>query len=92
MQNNFNLNASGYDLFEITKDEWILNVRGGALFTGTLRTVVLHCVKSLGFKLSEIEVALFEMHKNDHNGAHFGVYKGFIFSFQKDFKYERKAS
>jgi len=42
--------------------------------------------------MSEIEIAVREMLVNDHNAAHFGIYKKFIFSFKKEFPNVRQAS
>lgn len=87
------LNAAGYDLYEITKDEWILNVKNGPIYAGSFKKVIKHAVVRMGFDLQELELAVSEMVKNGHNGAHFGMYKGFIYSFQKEFKHVgRKAS
>jgi hypothetical protein len=82
-----NLNTAGYDLYEVSEDHWALNVKGGAIFVGTFKKVVIYAVLRLGFKLEEIEYATREMINKDHNGAHFGMYRGFIFTFQKEFKH-----
>lgn len=87
-----NINIAGYDLYEITKNEWIMHVKGGPVFAGEFKKVVIHAVTKLGFELGEIEIAVQQMLKNDHNGAHFGTYKSFIYSFRKDFKYDKQAS
>ena len=86
MQNQFNMNSSGYDLYEITKDEWILHIKDGPMFVGTLKKVGVHAVTKMGFKLEQIEIAVNDMNQRGHNGAHFGMYKDFIFSFKKEFK------
>lgn len=86
------INTTGYDLYEVANDQWALHVKGGAAFVGSFRKVVRHAVTRLGFKLSEIEYATQEMLKQDHNGAHFGVYRGFIFTFKKDFKAVKAAT
>lgn len=80
------LNTSGYDLYEIGLDEWIIDVKGGSLFAGSFKQVVKHAVLNMGFEFSEIEAAIHEMTKKKHNGAHFGMRRTFIFTFQKDFK------
>jgi len=87
-----NLNTAGYDLYEVSGDHWALHVKEGPVFVGSFRKVVTHAVTRLGFKLSEIEIATKEMIKMEHNGAHFGMYKGFIFTFQKEFKHVKQAS
>lgn len=86
-----NINISGYDLYEITKDEWILNVRSGPLHVGTFKDVVKLAVTKLRFSLEEVEFAVKEMIRTDHNAAHFGVQGSFIHTFHKDFN-EKKAS
>jgi hypothetical protein len=78
-------NSGGYDLIEMGNDQWAMNVRGGSLFVGSFRKVVMHSVAVLGFNLKEIEFAVKEMLDKGHNSAHFGMYKGFIFTFEKDF-------
>lgn len=85
------LNSAGFDLYEVTANEWILNIKGGALYVGEFKKVVRHAASKLGFSLSELDSAVKEMVKNDHNAAHFGMYRGFMYTFKKDFN-ERKAS
>ena len=87
-----NLTTTGNDLYEVAPDQWALHVKGGAAFVGNFKNVVTHAVKKLNFKFEEIEFATAQMVKNDHNGAHFGMYRGFLFTFKKDFKYVREAS
>ena len=87
-----NLNTAGYDLYEIEQDKWALHVKDGPVFIGSFRKVVTHAVTRLKFKLDEIEYATKEMIDKGHNGAHFGMYRGFIFTFQKEFKHVRQAS
>jgi hypothetical protein len=89
---NKGLNGAGYDLYEKSNDEWILNVKGGSVFVGTFRKVVTHAVTRMGFELDEIDFAVKQMLDKGHNAAHFGMYRSFIFSFQKEFKNESKAS
>lgn len=87
-----NLNSAGYDLYEVTPNEWIMNVKNGPLYVGTFKKVVKHAVIKMGFSLVEIEVAVDEMLKKGHNAAHFGMSRGFISTFNKDFPNVRKAS
>jgi hypothetical protein len=87
-----NLNTAGYDLYEVSEDHWALHVKDGPVFIGTFKKVVIHAATRLGFKLSEIEFATKEMINKGHNGAHFGMYRGFIFTFQREFKHVKQAS
>lgn len=87
-----NLNSEGYDLYEITKDQWVLHVKGGNIYNGTFKKLIKYAIVKLGFEMEEIELAIGEMLNKGHNGAHFGMYKTFIFSFIKEFKSVKKAS
>lgn len=86
------INSTGYDLYEITQNEWILKVKNGPMYVGTFKKVVKHAVTKMGFDLEEINVAVKEMIKYNHNAAHFGMYRGFIYTFQKDFTNVKQAS
>lgn len=86
------LNSAGYDLYEVTRDEWILHVKDGPIYHGTLKKIGVFAVRKMGFDIRDIDVATKEMLKNGHNAAHFGMYRGFMFSFQKNFKADERAS
>lgn len=86
MHDKESLNSSGYDLYEVDTDQWALHIKHGQIFVGTFRKIVTHMVAKLGFDLDEIQVATKTMIEKDHSGAHFGMYRGFIFTFQKEFK------
>jgi hypothetical protein len=87
-----NLNSLGYDLIDLGDESWVLNVRGGPIYVGTFNKVVKLAVVRLGFSLQEIEFAASTMIEKNHNAAHFGMYRGFIYTFQKDLPNVRKAS
>lgn len=78
------LNTAGYNLYEVSSDEWIFDSNTGPFYAGSFRDVVSHMAQ-IGFQLDEIETAVRNMVNEDYNGAHFGMYKCFLFSFQKDF-------
>lgn len=87
------LYSAGYDLYEISKDEWHMTDLDSRVYMGTFKEVVKHAVTMWGFKLSEVEIAISEMVNKGHNAAHFGVYKKFIFTFNlKRYKNGRQAS
>ena len=80
------LSSAGYDLYEVTKDEWVLDTKTGPIYHGTLKQVALHAIRNLGFKVGQFEIATEELVKNpSHNAVHFGMYRTFMFTFQKDF-------
>ena len=85
-------NSSGYNLYEIAHDEWILDDRNDTIVGGSFKDVIKYAI-SLGFNLEEIEVAVTEMVKREHNAAHFGGGRKFIYTFQKEFRDDgQKAS
>lgn len=86
------LNATGYDLYEVTHNEWVLHVNNGDIYRGTFYKVARYAAAKLNFSLEEIELAAVEMTKIGHNGAHFGAFKRFIYTFNKDFKNVAKAA
>ncbi len=70
-----------YDL-RVTKDGvWMIQKHNGGALRGTLRQVMSYCQFYLGFDVKELDLALDEMIKQGHDGAHFGVMQGFIFTF-----------
>ena len=64
--------------------------QGGSTNIGSFRKVAIYMVTRIGFKLEEIQAATKEMIEKDHNAAHFGIYRGFISTFKKEFKYARQ--
>lgn len=88
---NKEFNSKGFDLYEIAHNQWVLDTKVADIFGGSWSDVLRYAV-SIGFKLSEIDTAVVEMVKHDHNAAHFGGGRGFIFTFKKDFSHGKKAS
>ena len=87
MDKNYLYNGAGYDLYEIEgEDNWAFHVKEGPVFMGTFKKVVTYMISRLGFDPSEIDYAVKTMVQEEHNAAHFGMYRGFIFSFSKEFK------
>ena len=85
-----NLTTSGFDLYEVEQDQWVFHIKGGSIYIGSFRKVAIYMVTRIGFKLEEIQAATKEMIEKDHNAAHFGIYRGFISTFKKEFKYARQ--
>jgi len=69
-----------YELYKNSENSYEIhsNYSGFKAKEGTLTAICVYMV-SLGFDLSEIEIGLVEMIRTDHNGAHFGINKMFIF-------------
>lgn len=83
LQNIERMPLSGYKLFNLGS-HWELHSSGG-IYKGSFELVRAHALFKLGFEEEDIEIAVGEMHKNFHNGAEFGIYKRFIFTFERNF-------
>ena len=83
-------NAAGYNLYEESNGKWTLE-NLNPIFSGTLKEVGLFMVREIGFSMPQLEMALNAMADENHNAAHFGVFKKFIYSYERD-KYVGKAS
>lgn len=79
--------SKGYQLFNLGS-HWELHSASG-VFKGDLRKVCTYAVADLGFPFKELEIAVEEMEKNFHDGAEFGIYQSFIFTFDKGDKYAK---
>lgn len=80
----------GYELVEVEKDIWFLQVDNEQPYYGTFKEVVRFAIIYHDFTLDEIESAVQNMLELNHNAANFGIYGGFIFSYKYSFD-TRKA-
>lgn len=71
-----------YRMYMIDDETWQIHATGKAAYEGNLKQIMKHCIHSLGFEFEDLEAAVMEMNKRGHNGAEFGVLKGFIFTFE----------
>jgi hypothetical protein len=80
-------------LVEVAHDKWFISTKDGVQFNGTFRNVVYHMVANMGFDVAEIDYAIKELMPDQemlgHNAIHFGMYKRFLFTCQKEIR--RKA-
>lgn len=80
------IETSGYYLIENGHDDWTF-IAGDFQYRNSFRNVVICAIARNGFRADDIDDAVKEMVKNDHDGIHFGIFKTFIFTFsQKDRK------
>ncbi len=79
--------SKGYQLFSLGP-KWELHTPSG-IVSGTLHQICNYAVLRLGFKITEIEFAVIEMEKQFHDAAEFGIYKSFIFTFDRSEKYDK---
>lgn len=85
-----------FNITEEYKDWWSIEIidnkgRVNKAFVGTFTQMVIYAVVALQFNIEEIDLAVQEMCKNNHNVANFGRYSTFILTSHKDIFY-RKAS
>lgn len=74
-------------MYELYKkgDEWEIHATNEA-YAGSFKMVISYCISTLAIDSAQLEAAVSDMMQKDHNAAHFGLYKQFIYSFIKEFK------
>ena len=77
--------TKGYQLLNLGS-HWEFKTPSG-IMTGGLKQICTYAVISLGFQFKELEMAVEEMEKQFHDGAEFGIYKSFMFTFDKTEKF-----
>lgn len=70
-----------FNLIRLYDGSYVLKTASNMLHLSFSR-MIAHLVNDLGVEPSELNIAVAEMFKNDHNTAHFGIHKGFIFTRQ----------
>lgn len=81
--------SKGYQLLNLGS-HWELHGPSG-VFRGDLKKICTFAVVELGFPFKELEIAVDEMEKQFHDGAEFGIYRHFMFTFDKEEKYSDKG-
>jgi hypothetical protein len=84
--------TKGFNLLELSKDTWVFQAVDGESYVGSLKSVIRFAVVEHFFKLKEIETALLEMSKENHNAAHFGMWGTFIHSFNRERPKKNRAN
>lgn len=80
---------SGYQLLDLGNKYALKSARG--IFEGSLKQVCTYAVLELGFTVEELEIGVMEMEKHFHNGAEYGVFKRFMWTFDKEERYGTKT-
>ena len=86
------VNGNGYDIVNLGNDQWLLDVKGVRKYHGTIDELIEFCTKKYGFEINDLEFAVDMMVSSNHNAAHFGVYRTFIYSFNHKVDYVKKVS
>jgi len=94
---NLNLNSTGYDLYEVSNNEWVIDAKNGEAYHGTLKEIFFYMCNNIGFHSNEVLDALefldTERETNPQiNAIHFGAFKKFIFTFEKKLDLLARAS
>jgi len=86
-----NIEASGYDLYDTTKNGnlWLLCAGERVLCAGDFKTVAHYAIEKVGIKAKEIDVAVTVMVREGFNAAHFSAFKSFIGPHNKEFYAKR---
>lgn len=79
-----------YELYD-KGNIWEIHIAGKGAYSGSFLKIMYFCVTRLGFKTEDLEEAIHWMVKENHNAAHFGVWKRFMWSFNREEKDGRKA-
>lgn len=74
---------SGYKLLKDESGNYKI-VSSNGTFKGTATQVMNHAVLELGFDKEEIELGMAEMTKRLHNAAEYGMFKSFMWSYNKE--------
>lgn len=74
-----------YRMYDLGQ-KWQIHSSDFDAYEGTFRQIVSYMVMELNFSYDEIESAVIDMCQRDMNGAEFGIYRKFIFSFNKEIK------
>jgi hypothetical protein len=85
-------NSNGYDLYNPFGTQWVIDLKNGTAFYGTLNDVVIYMVRGLGFNHDVVSEALEVMVGSQNNAVHFGVLKTMIYTFNKVIDLNEKAS
>lgn len=72
----------GYKLHDFGS-HWELHWSKG-IFKGNMRQVCVFAVMELGFSIKELEIGILEMENNFHNAAEYGIFKKFMWTFDRE--------
>lgn len=78
---------SGYKLFDLGS-HWEFH-SSTRVFRGKFEDVRFYAVFDLGFNHLDIDLAVDQMKERHHEGAEFGIYKHFLFTFERDISHEK---
>jgi hypothetical protein len=66
--------------------KWQVHTQGQGAYEGSFLQIATLCINRLGFSYEDFKEGVEEMTWNDHDTAHFGIYKSFIYSYDSNKK------
>jgi hypothetical protein len=84
--------ARGFDLYNPFDDSWVIDLKDGNAFHGSLQEIMSYMTKCLDFNYIEIYNGLGMMLDSGNNGVHFGMLRTPIYPFNKVVNLNEKAS
>ena len=64
-------------------DLWQVHTINLGAYEGNFNQIMSYCMSKLDIRAEELEVAVSEMMRNDHDAADFGIRNTFIYSFRR---------
>jgi hypothetical protein len=80
-----------YELFD-KGTHWEIHTAHYGAYSGTFMHVMIFAIVKLGFSIKDLEEAVDVMVRENYSAAHFGINRTFMWPFDWEGKYERKAS
>lgn len=74
-----------YRLRDLKNGKYQIHAMDGAAYEGDVRPIFKKCIE-LGLNPAEVEEAILDMKRQNHDYAEFGVFKTYIFSAKNDKK------
>ena len=88
---DYNL-PTGYDMYNpFGNEQWVIDLKNGLSFYGSLKEVVFYMTEKLGFDKNVILDATNEMVDNGHNAIHFGTFRTILFTFNKEINFSEAS-
>jgi hypothetical protein len=88
----FSMDEKGFNIIEVFENIWVFEVIDGQSYYGNLREVVLLAIHNHDFSFHDIELAINSMIREEHNAAHFGIFKTLIYTFNQPTPKSQMAS
>lgn len=65
---------------------WQIHTKSHGAYEGDYISIIRICIRELEISETELDVAVQEMCKKNHNCAHFGIFRTFLFTYNREQK------